>query len=339
MAIKQARLMVWVLAVAAAIGIGDRALAQDAAKRAEAKAHKARGDAFVAKGQNADAIAAYRQALATDADLFEAYEDLGITLVDEKKYDEAIVEFKKAIEKRPTYHRGHYNIAYALRKQGKHKDAVESYRKFLAAVPKDPDGYYGLAESLKAMNDSRGALENYRKYVEIENRAEEKKWVDKAKAEIARLEADEKKTTGAAVGVGAAAVGAGAAVTTGAKAATGAAATTASTASATSAGTASTATAPIVSPAATTPAAETREQKMSRGMTQEGLTHIKNKNSELALFSFRDAIRLDDTNVDAHYNLGLVYALIGAPAKAMAHFRRVLELQPTHAEARAKLGK
>jgi Flp pilus assembly protein TadD len=77
---------------------------------------------------------------------------------------------------------------------------------------------------------------------------------------------------------------------------------------------------------------------MSRGITQEGITHVKNKNNELALFSFRDAIRLDDTNVDAHYNLGLVYALIGIPAKAMAHFRRVLELQPSHAAARAKIG-
>jgi hypothetical protein len=48
-------------------------------------------------------------------------------------------------------------------------------------------------------------------------------------------------------------------------------------------------------------------------------------------------VREDPANVDAHYELGLLYKAGGLAARAQAMFRRVLELRPDHREATAEL--
>ena len=52
----------------------------------------------------------------------------------------------------------------------------------------------------------------------------------------------------------------------------------------------------------------------------------------------QDVVREDPANVDAHFELGLLYKAGGRPARAQAMFRRVLELRPDHREAVAELG-
>jgi DnaJ domain/Tetratricopeptide repeat len=51
-----------------------------------------------------------------------------------------------------------------------------------------------------------------------------------------------------------------------------------------------------------------------------------------------EVLREDATNVEAHYELGLLYKQVGQPARAQAAFRRVIELKPEHREAAAELG-
>jgi DnaJ domain len=49
-------------------------------------------------------------------------------------------------------------------------------------------------------------------------------------------------------------------------------------------------------------------------------------------------VREDSANVEAHYELGLLYKQVGQVARAQAAFRRVVELKPEHREAAAELG-
>jgi tetratricopeptide (TPR) repeat protein len=49
-------------------------------------------------------------------------------------------------------------------------------------------------------------------------------------------------------------------------------------------------------------------------------------------------VREDPDNVEAHYQLGLLYKQVGHAARAQAMFRRVVELRPEHREASAELG-
>ena len=54
--------------------------------------------------------------------------------------------------------------------------------------------------------------------------------------------------------------------------------------------------------------------------------------------TLQNVVREDPVNVDAHYELGLIYKAGGLAARAQAMFRRVVELQPDHREATAQLG-
>ena len=54
--------------------------------------------------------------------------------------------------------------------------------------------------------------------------------------------------------------------------------------------------------------------------------------------TLQNVVREDPVNVDAHYELGLLYKAAGLAARAQAMFRRVVELQPDHREAAAELG-
>jgi cytochrome c-type biogenesis protein CcmH/NrfG len=51
-----------------------------------------------------------------------------------------------------------------------------------------------------------------------------------------------------------------------------------------------------------------------------------------------EVVREDSANVEAHYELGLLYKQVGQVARAQAAFRRVVELKPDHREAAAELG-
>jgi len=57
-----------------------------------------------------------------------------------------------------------------------------------------------------------------------------------------------------------------------------------------------------------------------------------------ALEYLDEVVREDATNVEAHYELGLLFKQIGQVARAQAAFRRVVELRPDHREAAAELG-
>jgi tetratricopeptide (TPR) repeat protein len=54
--------------------------------------------------------------------------------------------------------------------------------------------------------------------------------------------------------------------------------------------------------------------------------------------TLQGVVREDPANVDAHYELGLLYKAGGLSARAQAMFRRVVELRPEHRDAAAELG-
>jgi len=57
-----------------------------------------------------------------------------------------------------------------------------------------------------------------------------------------------------------------------------------------------------------------------------------------AVDDLEGVVREDANNVDAHYELGLLYKQTGQATRAQAAFRRVIELKPEHREAAAELG-
>jgi tetratricopeptide (TPR) repeat protein len=86
------------------------------------------------------------------------------------------------------------------------------------------------------------------------------------------------------------------------------------------------------------PRLEPRRHQL-RGRVLLARAYAKNPNwLRKAEEQLQEVVREDPVNVDAHYELGLLFKAGGRPARAQAMFRRVLELRPDHREAVAELG-
>ncbi|BDD09176.1 hypothetical protein FUAX_16080 [Fulvitalea axinellae] len=59
-----------------------------------------------------------------------------------------------------------------------------------------------------------------------------------------------------------------------------------------------------------------------------GLLAMKNKSSGIAKRLFQDALAIDSTNYQAHYNLGLMYAFAKIPSKAENHLHTCISITP-----------
>lgn len=163
------------------------------APKVDAAQLRAEGDGHKRAGRLDEAKVAYEKLLEAEPGNVEALNELGNVLFAMKKYDEAAKVFTQACRRDGKFALGWYNLAHAYRKLDKKQDAAEAYRKYIALKPEDPDPYYGLGQSLKGLGDVPGAIEAFRTYIKMEKRAEEQKWVDKAKAELEALEAMTKK--------------------------------------------------------------------------------------------------------------------------------------------------
>ena len=86
-------------------------------------------------GQLVAAEACYRQVLATQPNLAEAYSNLGVTLVGQGKLDEAIAAYRQAIGINPDLAETYSNLGFALAGQGKLDEAIAAYRRAIGIKP------------------------------------------------------------------------------------------------------------------------------------------------------------------------------------------------------------
>jgi len=116
----------------------------------------------------------------------------GTELVAEHKSAAAVAELQAAVKEAPADAASWYKLAFALRQSGQLAEAAKAYQRYITLKPDDPDPYYGLAQVLVALNRPDDALATFRAYLKVEHRKSEQRWLAKARAEIARLEAARK---------------------------------------------------------------------------------------------------------------------------------------------------
>jgi Flp pilus assembly protein TadD len=60
----------------------------------------------------------------------------------------------------------------------------------------------------------------------------------------------------------------------------------------------------------------------------EGISHLKQEHWDISTRYFREAIDMDPSLAEAHFNLGLALDEMGEHQEASAHFRKAKELAP-----------
>jgi tetratricopeptide (TPR) repeat protein len=139
-------------------------------------------------GHADDAITRYRAAIASGDKSKDASAELGALLIAAKRNQDAVEPLRAAVAAAPAAADAWYKLAFALRETGQTAEAVDAYRRYITFKPKDPDPYYGLGRALVALGRDTEAWAAFHLYVSLEARPSEKRWLKKARAELARIE-------------------------------------------------------------------------------------------------------------------------------------------------------
>ncbi|MBF0160352.1 MAG: tetratricopeptide repeat protein [Magnetococcales bacterium] len=103
-------------------------------------------------GRVAEAIEAYRRAIAVQPLFADSYNNLGnLLLRDQNKPEEAIDCYRRAIEIKPDSVDAHYNMGGALQELCRIEEAVASFQRAVALRPDYADGHWDLALALLLM--------------------------------------------------------------------------------------------------------------------------------------------------------------------------------------------
>ena len=152
------------LAKAKAVFPGDPRLAEVANKMAEAYYNM--GNARDKLRQYAEAIDAYKKAIAIKPDYAEAYCWMGFAWHWLKQYADAIAAYKKAIAIKPDYATAYSNMGFAHFYLTQYTDAIAAYKKAVAIKP-DAVTYYKMGNAYRYLKQYTDAITAYKKCVAL----------------------------------------------------------------------------------------------------------------------------------------------------------------------------
>ncbi|MHB9008021.1 MAG: tetratricopeptide repeat protein [Limisphaerales bacterium] len=152
---------------------GDRAAARPAFEEA-LQAHRA--------GRYGDAVRAYRRAVESAPNYFEAWSNLGAAAQQEGNGSEALRAFEQALTLRPDDVTARYNLGVALDRAGYPLDAAAEFEKVLRLDAAYPDAHLNLGGLYAGVLQNKAlAREHYRRLLELAPRhpqaAEVRRWL------------------------------------------------------------------------------------------------------------------------------------------------------------------
>lgn len=113
----------------------------------------------------------------------EAYELLGCTDMELRKYDEGFLNLRKAIELKPDLAEAHNDLGVWLGFSGNLEEAIKEFRLAVRWNPDDPAALNNLASALDHMGRRKEAREFWVRALKVEKKPGEKKWIQKRLAE------------------------------------------------------------------------------------------------------------------------------------------------------------
>jgi len=132
-----------------------------------AVAHNNLGITFFQKGQIAEAIIEYRQALKIKPDYVEALCNLGGTLLQNGQLDEAITQCQRALEIKSDYPQALCDLGGAFLQKGKVDQAIIQYQRALQIYPNYAAAYCSLGAAFLQKGKTDEAITSYQRALQI----------------------------------------------------------------------------------------------------------------------------------------------------------------------------
>lgn len=137
-----------------------------------------------------EAYRAYEYAIKLEPDNFKAHMKLGALLVNHGHLDEGVAHCKRAIALAPNEVLPHNTLATAYAEYQMYNEAIVEFRKAISLNKKSPIPFYDYGATLERLSEWDRALEQFRSCVSMTpQNIEERQTIDKAKVEIARIQA------------------------------------------------------------------------------------------------------------------------------------------------------
>ena len=115
--------------------------------------HFQRGTDCYRQGQLAEAIAAYRQCVALQADYPQARYNLGVALGDAEAYDEAIAHLQQVVQAEPEHAEAYNGLGYLWGRQRHPAHAVACFEQAIALQPDYAQAHFNLGLTLLQLGD------------------------------------------------------------------------------------------------------------------------------------------------------------------------------------------
>ena len=135
----------------------------------DVEAYNNRGNAYGSKGDYAQAIADYNQAIHLQPDYVEAYNNRGIAYGSKGDYAQAIADYNQAIHLQPDLAVAYYNRGNAYNSKGDYAQAIADYNQAIHLQPDLAEAYYNRGNAYYLKGDYAQAIADFEKFLKLSN--------------------------------------------------------------------------------------------------------------------------------------------------------------------------
>ena len=126
------------------------------------------GNTLRSQGRFADAIAAYKRALAVEPTLLAAHYGLGLSHLATQQYNQAASCLRSVVKAEPDNGLAHLNLAIALSRCGHSSDAIAHHRHAIEILKAYAPAHFALGLTLRAQSDLMAAHHCFAEAVKID---------------------------------------------------------------------------------------------------------------------------------------------------------------------------
>lgn len=131
-------------------------------------AYRILGNNYAKNGDVPAAIASLGEAVKIEPDDPIAHVDLGVALVEQKRYDEAMYHYRTAIALNPQNDNAHYNLGVLLAYNNRYEDAIGNYMQALRINPAKKGARANIGAALFHLGKFDEAIHNFQEELKID---------------------------------------------------------------------------------------------------------------------------------------------------------------------------